>query len=148
MMNNVEFLEEYKRLDALCKDMFSSSEGVSTYIRTMEMTPYAYNRQVFDWENTYRRLKHFRWLRNHLVHDVGAMDEEECSEADIEWIRDFYQQIINVSDLLAIVNKLKQTAQKEFYRSEKSTSQPQPQKMRKPFFSAIVEKIKNFFHNI
>lgn len=76
------------------------------------------------------------------------MDEEECSEADIEWIRDFYQQIINVSDLLAIVNKLKQTAQKEFYRSEKSTSQPQPQKMRKPFFSAIVEKIKNFFHNI
>ena len=31
-----EFFEEYKRLDRLCSDMFSSRIGVSAYIEAME----------------------------------------------------------------------------------------------------------------
>lgn len=38
---NIEFQEQYKRLDRLCRDMYSSSDsGVSAYIRDMENTPF------------------------------------------------------------------------------------------------------------
>ena len=33
---NMSFLEEYKRLDNLCKDMFSTSTGITTYIEELE----------------------------------------------------------------------------------------------------------------
>ena len=33
----IEFLEEYKRLDRLCQDMLSPLQGVSEYINRMEL---------------------------------------------------------------------------------------------------------------
>lgn len=38
MYLSIEFQEEYKRLDRLCKDYLASAEGVSEYIRQMEST--------------------------------------------------------------------------------------------------------------
>ena len=38
---NTVFQEEYKRLDALCRDVFVSRDGVSEYIRQMEVVSYA-----------------------------------------------------------------------------------------------------------
>ena len=36
MRLEIEFQEAYKKLDKLCRELFSSDTGVSTYIREME----------------------------------------------------------------------------------------------------------------
>ena len=54
---NLEFQEEYKRLDRLCKNYLSSAEAVSEYIRQMESTPWSNRLYVFTWEDDYKQLK-------------------------------------------------------------------------------------------
>lgn len=63
---NVKFQEQYKKLDVLCKDLFSSKEGVSIYIREMKLTDYQFRKYVYDWETVYKQLKH--------LHSRGAVD--------------------------------------------------------------------------
>lgn len=53
---NLEFQEEYKRLDRLCKDYLSSAEGVSEYIRQMESTSWSNRRYVITWADDYFKL--------------------------------------------------------------------------------------------
>ncbi|MDE6302374.1 MAG: hypothetical protein K2M36_02150 [Clostridia bacterium] len=102
---NVKFQEEYKRLDALCKDLFSSKEGISEYIREMENTPYEYRNLVSGWDLCYKQLKHMRWMRNQFAHEVGTLNSDLCTYDDILWIRALYTQILHVCDPLAIVGK-------------------------------------------
>ena len=61
---NIEFQEEYKRLDSPCKDIFYSKDGVSEYIRQMESVAFADRRFYADWEKDYKLLKHLSWIRN------------------------------------------------------------------------------------
>ena len=37
---NTDFYDEYKRLDKFCRDMFSGQDGVTEYIKQMEMLPF------------------------------------------------------------------------------------------------------------
>ena len=104
---NVKFHEEYKRLDALCKDMFSSKDGVTQYICEMEYTELKYSRQIYNWDDIYHKLKHMRWVRNQLAHEVGAFDYDLCTEDDVEWLECFYNAILHACDLLATVAKMK-----------------------------------------
>ena len=53
--DNYKFLEEYKRLDALCNDIFGVKDGVSEYIRQMNATPLEL-RVYDDWEGCHGRL--------------------------------------------------------------------------------------------
>lgn len=68
---NIEFQEQYKRLDKLCKDMYSSDEGVSTYIKIMDATPYSEQCTVYNWDTVFKQLKHIRWMRNQLAHEIS-----------------------------------------------------------------------------
>ncbi len=52
--SNIKFQEKYKRLDVLCKDMFSRDVDVSRYIREMENTPFNIKRNVLNWEENYK----------------------------------------------------------------------------------------------
>lgn len=104
---NIIFQEEYKRLDALCRDMFSTGEGVSAYIRAMETASYADRRFCTDWDGVYRQLKHFRWMRNQLAHEVGTLEEEFCTDADIAWIQAFHRRLLDREDPLAVANRAK-----------------------------------------
>ena len=65
---NIEFQEEYKRLDALCKDIFSSKEGIWEFIRDIESVPWNERRFISSWEPDYKQLNHMRWVRNQLAH--------------------------------------------------------------------------------
>ena len=59
----IEFLEEYKRLDRLCQDMLSTLQGVSEYINRMELLFEQGEEFVDEWTINYKMLKHLRWLR-------------------------------------------------------------------------------------
>ena len=101
----IEFLEEYKRLDRLCQDMLSTLQGVSEYINRMELLFEQGEEFVDEWTINYKMLKHLRWLRNRIVHCV---EETECSLKEIEMITNFYHQILIKQDPLALLYKINQ----------------------------------------
>ena len=101
----IEFLEEYKRLDRLCQDMLSTLQGVSEYINRMELLFEQGEEFVDEWTINYKMLKHLRWLRNMIVHCV---EETECSLKEIEMITNFYHQILIQQDPLALLYKINQ----------------------------------------
>ncbi len=75
--------------------------GISGYIEDMESHPRgAY--QVVGWDDDYKALKHYRWVRNQIAHEVYADEENMCEPGDIEWLEDFYQRIMNQTDPLAL----------------------------------------------
>lgn len=114
---NVDFIENYKKLDNLIKDMYATKEGVTTYINEMEKVSYKLRCQFVDWESTYKNLKHMRWVRNQLSHNIGAFQEEICTQNDIEWIKYFYKSLMNCDDCLTNINKAIKSTQ-EYNRSK------------------------------
>lgn len=149
---NIVFQEEYKRLDALCKDIFASREGVSEYIRQMELVSYADRRYYADWESDYRQLKHLRWIRNRLAHDVGTLEEEFCTDAEIEWLKNFHQKILSLCDPLSTVQKNKKefdqkNKQYRVYHSEQNIPKKAEHrdKKQRSICSKFIAKVKNLF---
>ena len=49
-----------------------------------------------------KKLKRVRHLRNNLAHNTDAFDEENCTQEDIQFVKDFHQRIINGTDPLQI----------------------------------------------
>ena len=158
MYTSIVFQEEYKRLDKLCKDYLSSEKGVSSYIEQMEATAYQNRRYVRSWDEDYKQLKHVRWVRNKLAHEVGTLDSDLCTEEDLEWVKEFTHRILHGSDPFSEARKAKQaeeTRRKALAKSPKNqssydvlrpghtpyTPKPQPEK-------SIWEKILDFLDNL
>lgn len=151
---NVEFQEEYKRLDRLCKDYLSSTEGVSEYISQMELAPWNDRRYVSAWEDDYKQLKHVRWVRNQLAHEVGTLNSDICTEDDLDWVQSFYNGIMNGSDPFSIIRKAKdeerrRTAQqrkneKQRQLEEQKTHYDQP-KPKQSFWKRVTDGLKSLF---
>ncbi len=102
---NVKFQEKYKQLDAICKDIFLSKDGVTQYIIEMEKNDWQIRRFVQDWDYIYKNLKHFRWLRNQLAHEVGAFESDLCTIKDLVLLDDFINSVLKSTDPLAMAKK-------------------------------------------
>ncbi len=94
------FLNEYKKLDNLCKDLLHSSTGVTTYIQNLESL-----RNSHKYEDDYKKLKTYRHIRNQIVHENNIEEDDLCDSSDIRWIQNFYRRILKQSDPLALENK-------------------------------------------
>ena len=119
---SIAFLELYKRVDCFIRDAYSSQEGVSEYLRQMEARPYSGKRLYASWDSYYKTLKHLRWVRNQLSHEV-SFDSELCSESDYNWLAEFYQALNHADDPLAIViqeEKKEQQSRAEMQHSRQS----------------------------
>lgn len=97
----LDYLESYKRLDQLCRDMFRTKDGVTEYINQMDRVISKINSKQ-DWRNFYSRLKYQRRLRNDLVHNTECSD---CTEEDIDEIEYFFDLILKQEDPLACIRK-------------------------------------------
>ena len=147
---NLEFQEEYKRLDRLCKDYLSSAEGVSEYIRQMEATPWSNRLYVFTWEDDYKQLKHVRWVRNQLAHEVGSLNSDICTEDDLDWVQSFYNRILNGSDPFTIIREAKaeealQAKQQAQARKATVADHPKPPQPKPSLWDRLIADIKKFF---
>ena len=98
------FMEAYKRLDNLCKDLFPSDVGITEYIKSMERCSH-YTLYIDNWRNDYFALKHYRYIRNKIVHENDVTEDELCTADDVIWINNFYQRILNQADPLALYRK-------------------------------------------
>ena len=95
----LDYLDSYKRLDQLCRDMFRSKDGVTEYINQMDRVISRINSRR-DWRDFYSRLKYQRRLRNNLVHNTEC---SECTEEDIDEIEYFFELILKQEDPLAYI---------------------------------------------
>ena len=93
------FFEAYKRLDRLCADMYGGQNGVSQYLEDMERQPYRDRLAVPRWEESYKTLKHLRWVRNRIAHETGTVSV--CEEQDLRDVTGFYNAILAGQDPLA-----------------------------------------------
>lgn len=141
---NVQFQEKYKQLDSLCKDIFSSAEGVSVYIKEMESTNWQLRRYITDWDIIYKQLKHLRWIRNQLAHEVGAFNSDLATESDLKWLTDFYSSILKRTDPLAEAGKIEQKILSQRNISNTTQKQP-PNTVKTSFWGRIKAKIKSWF---
>lgn len=104
-----ELFEEFKRVDAICRDMFSSQRGVSEYIERMERD-FVYGRQrVPLWERDYRSLKRVRWLRNQIAHEMTATD---CTTDDVAYLQEFHDRLLRQQDPLAVLRRTRRETQR------------------------------------
>ena len=96
------FMSAYKHLDNLCKQI--NGVGVSGYIDDMDTNPDA-SFNVPGWKDDYRKLKHYRWIRNQIAHEDYADEENMCECGDTEWIEQFYDRLFNQTDPLTLYRK-------------------------------------------
>lgn len=95
----MQFMQSYKRLDNLCRDM--NGIGVTGYLEDMNRESGGAFR-VAGWREDYRQLKYYRHIRNQIAHENDATEEALCSEEDTDWIEAFHQRILNQTDPLAL----------------------------------------------
>ena len=96
------FMESYKHLDNLCKDM--NGIGVTGYIKDMEQEKNG-DFYVAIWKEDYRKLKHYRYIRNQIAHENDVNENNLCSAGDTAWLHAFSQRILAQTDPLALYYK-------------------------------------------
>ena len=121
------YMTSYKRLDNLCRDMYNGENGVTAYIEDMEQHSYSAS-YITGWKSTFDALKHYRYIRNQIAHDEYATEENMTSQDDIDWLDNFYQQIMNQSDPLSI-----------WYKRERERKKPAGNTMAQDYQYRSVE---------
>ena len=101
---NDEFMEAFKHLDKICKELFDAEKGVTSYIDEMERITNG-PRYVPNWNFVLRRLKDLRHIRNNHSHEIGTSYGDICSPEDVQWLVSFYNDIMNTNDPLALYRK-------------------------------------------
>ena len=112
MNNNIlEFLEAYKSLDDLCKQILSNDRGISQYIDEMNHEGLG-PKKVDCWEKDYRQLKKMRWIRNQLVHEIYSFQEDLINTEDIEWLLTFRSRIMECTDPFSLLYQSQNSTRK------------------------------------
>lgn len=114
----MSFLQKYKRLDNLCKDVLRSEKGVTSYIEEMELCNSS-SFKIPGWKEDYYNLKKYRHIRNRIVHENDVDEAMLCSKKDEMWIEQFYTRILKRNDPLALYAKFVRPAYKT--RKERDT---------------------------
>ncbi len=103
---NYAFFNSYKLLDKLCSDLFQAPHGVTCYIEQMRAAPPRKSNLIPGWHADLQQLVRLRHARNYLAHE-GSFDEPLCTQADVDFLEDFRQQILRRTDPLARLSAAK-----------------------------------------
>ena len=139
------FMSSYKQLERLLNDMYADQHGVTAYIEEMKNTP---NGDVFvqGFNDDLKQLKHYRWIRNQIVHDPDCTEESMCKKEDADWINGFYYRVINRTDPLALYRRARQpkpstgtarSKQDQTLEQMLDDCFPQPHQTEKPSGNAV-----------
>lgn len=116
---NNHFLEEFKRLDKLCRDIYQDTIGVTHYINDMQNTAPSKSRYIADWDIDLKTLKRLRHIRNQLSHEIGTFNIAMCTLNDIRWLQNFHMRIMNCTDPISLSKKLDKPARTKIKNSPK-----------------------------
>ncbi len=123
-MNNINlnFFENYKKLEKLCNEIYSANNGVTQYIDEMKNISSSKYHGIPNWNSDLSALKRLRHLRNQMAHNEGAFSENLCTMDDVDWLRDFHSRILKQTDPLALLHK-KETSSKVTQPVQKNNMQ-------------------------
>lgn len=97
----MKFIETYKQLEKLCGEVMNDDRRVSAYIEEMmRLSDGAY--RVENWNEDLKKLKHYRWVRNKIVHEPDCTEATMCKAEDVVWLNQFRRRILNGTDPLAL----------------------------------------------
>ena len=107
---NQTFLNEYIRLEKLCKDSYKhlpkeELRGVWNYTQDMKNTPIHIKRNIPDWDYHYRELERIRITKNNWSHEEDGTKYMPFTQDDIEYLRDFRESILNQTDPISQAHK-------------------------------------------
>ena len=130
------FIDSYKHLEKLCGEVLNDDRRVSAYIDEMLSTPRG-SYYVRTWDEDLKNLKHYRWVRNQIVHDPGCTEENMCEYGDAQWLDDFRSRIMSANDPLALYRKARnpQPAQRP-----RQTYTPEPRTYTYPQRASALQK--------
>ena len=100
----MSFIDSYKQLEKICNEIYKNNHGITAYIDDMMSVSFA-SRYVSSWQDDLKQLKHYRWVRNQIVHEPGCTEENMCNTADIQWLNNFYSRIMTGNDPLTLYRK-------------------------------------------
>ena len=120
----MNFISSYKTLEKLCSDIYGDNHGISTYIDEMQNRPRG-SYLVRGWDDDLKQLKHYRWVRNQIVHEPDCSEDNMCDVGDAEWIDTFYSRIMDQTDPLAMYRKATAPRPAAKPVQRKQTAQPQ-----------------------
>jgi hypothetical protein len=98
------FINSYKQLEKLCNEIYGDNHGISSYIDDMSKLSSA-SRYVSSWNDDLKQLKHYRWVRNQIVHNPNCTEENMCECGDSLWLDNFHSRIMSGNDPLALYRK-------------------------------------------
>lgn len=104
-----DFINAFKRLEKLCSEVYGQQHGVTQYIDDLEHTllrSYGSSGGKSELE----RLKELRHMRNQMVHDADS--DVHYTKADVQFLEDFYERIMNQTDPLAVYRKKKEASRR------------------------------------
>lgn len=119
----MSFNESYKRLEKLCNEIYGDNYGISRYIEEMKNTPSG-SRYVGEWNEDFKQLNHYRWVRNQIAHVPGCTEENMCELSDTQWLDDFHARLMSSNDPLTKYRK----ARHNIYKEQKAVPQYKEQK--------------------
>lgn len=120
----MSFISSYKRLEKLCGEVMNDERKVSAYIDKMINTKQG-SMVVSGWNEDLKKLKHYRWVRNQIVHEPNCTEENMCEVKDELWIDEFYQRILNCTDPLALYYQAMKKKTGSNYRNTNQSNQYQ-----------------------
>ena len=118
-----ELFDEFKQVDAICRNMFLCQHGVSAYISQMEQVSSYGRYKVPFWDKDYQMLKRVRWLRNQIAHEMAVTD---CTISDVEYLMDFHNRLLIQQVPLAVLAKAERTIQRPLYQKAAKTQKSAP----------------------
>ena len=89
----MSFIDSYKRLEKLCSEIYNNNHGITSYIDEMVRNPIG-SRFVPGWDEDLKQLKHYRWVRNQIVHEPNCTEENMCEYGDAQWLENFCSRIM------------------------------------------------------
>lgn len=101
--NNALFLDEYRKLDDVCRESLDMSEGVAEYVKQMESSE-GPKKNVDAWVDDYHALAKCLHIDG-LLADDAMNGKAQCTKQDIAWIKKFRQRIAKGEDPILELRK-------------------------------------------
>lgn len=105
----VKLFDEYKRLDAFCRQAYGSEKGITDYLYAMEEYFPQGEQALPRWERDYRTIKRLRHIRNLIGHQTSGSG---CTEADYLELQKLHLRFLRSEDPLARLEKAEAEAEK------------------------------------
>ena len=113
----IEFFDEFRKVETILNDRFDCKNGVSEYINRMSEKQSTGEKKVPTWKDDFKTLKHLRWVRNQIAHNSET--ENICKKEDLKALKEFHKALDSGKDPLSLIARkkkaVKQGSKKPLY---------------------------------